>query len=79
MKTFRDVNNDMSLVFDKFRAGELKRGDTAEAANVAGKIIQTLFGEIAIDDMKLRRDMFSARIEKVVHQQPKKITHKKTK
>lgn len=37
MKTLIDVQNEMGLLYQKYKAKEIERADAAEMANIAGK------------------------------------------
>lgn len=42
MRNVLDLRDELVTVFDSLKAGEMKRNDTKEMANVAGKIIGTV-------------------------------------
>lgn len=53
MKTLDDVQQDMSKLYDEFRAGQVERENADSLANITGKYLKA-------EQLKLARDIFEA-------------------
>ncbi len=55
MKTLDQIQNDMSELYERLKAGEVQREDAAELANIAGKYLKA-------EQLKLAREIFVTNI-----------------
>lgn len=51
MKTLADIKEDMSLLYDQLRAGNVELKQAAELANIAGKFLKA-------EQLELAREIF---------------------
>ena len=46
MKNCEELRNELAVVFERLKAGEIKPGEAAEMANIAGKMINSAKAQI---------------------------------
>lgn len=46
LKNCDELRNELSIVFERLKAGEIKPGEAAEMANIAGKMINSAKAQI---------------------------------
>lgn len=46
MKNCDELRNELAIVFERLKAGEIKPGEAAEMANIAGKMINSAKAQI---------------------------------
>ena len=55
MKNCDELRIELALIFEKLKAGEIKPGEAAELANLAGKMINS--AKVQVEFYSLRKEM----------------------
>lgn len=55
MKNCDELGQELALTFEKLKAGEIKPGEAAELANIAGKMIGS--AKVQVEFYALRKEM----------------------